>query len=143
QASWIEWLQPVLLGGAALLLVVIVATESPWRRLRVFLAKHFYRNKYDYRVEWLRFVRNLGDGQLADARVTVIRAIAQIFESRGGALFLREEGDGAYVAAATWSAEEQSPPIFASLPLEHDMIRFMTHREWVIDIDEYRMNPAV
>jgi putative PEP-CTERM system histidine kinase len=143
QTSWSQWLQPVLLGGAALVLVVLVATESPWRRLRVFLAKHFYRNKYDYRVEWLRFVRNLSDGPLTDARVIVIRAIAQIFESRGGVLFLREEGDGAYVAVATWSAEEQSAPVLAPIPIEQDMIRFMAHREWVIDIDEYRRNRSV
>lgn len=143
QADWAEWLQPLLLGGAALVLVVLLATDSPWRRLRVFLAKHFYRNKYDYRVEWLRFVRNLGSVQLADARVAVIRAIAQIFESRGGVLFLREAGEGAYVPAATWSAEEESPPALATLPLEHDMIRFMADREWVIDIDEYRRNPTI
>lgn len=143
RGAWAEWLQPLLLGGAALVLVVLLASESPWRRFRVFLAKHFYSNKYDYRVEWLRFVRNLGITQVADARVTVIRAIAQIFESRGGVLFLREEGDGSYVAVATWSAEEQTVPSFTPLPLEHDMIRFMTHREWVIDIDEYRKNPTV
>jgi putative PEP-CTERM system histidine kinase len=142
-ANWSEWLQPVLLGGAALVLVVLLATDSPWRRLRVFLAKHFYRNKYDYRVEWLRFVRNLGDGKLADARVTAIRAIAQIFESRGGAIFLREEGDGAYIASATWSAEDQATPCLAPLPLEHDMVRFMAQREWVIDLDEYRRDPSI
>ena len=143
QASWAEWLQPLLLAGAALVLLVLLVSESPWRRLKVFLAKHFYRNKYDYREEWLGFVRNLGAAELADARVTAIRAIAQIFESRGGVLFMREAGDGAYAPVATWSPEDEPSPKLSAVPLEHDMIRFMTHRAWVIDIDEYRSSPSI
>ena len=35
--------------------------DWPLRRLRVFISKHFYRNKYDYRIEWLRFIQTLVD----------------------------------------------------------------------------------
>lgn len=138
-----DWLQPLLLGGAVLVLVVLLASESPWRKLRVFLAKHFYSNKYDYRVEWLRFVSNLSQTHLADARVTAIRAIAQIFESPGGVLFLREEGDGAYFPAGAWSVEEQSTPYLPALALDHPMVQFMARKGWVLDVDEYRRNPQV
>ncbi len=41
------------------MLLALVASGSLRRRLRVFLNKHFYRNKYDYRVEWLRFIQTL------------------------------------------------------------------------------------
>ncbi len=37
----------------------LLLSDSPLRRLRVFISTHFYRNKYDYRVEWLRFVQTL------------------------------------------------------------------------------------
>ena len=41
--------------GRALSLLV---SDSPLRRLRVFISKHFYRTKYDYRVEWLQLRAN-------------------------------------------------------------------------------------
>lgn len=143
EGVWAQWMEVLLLAGAGLVLVVLLSTESPWRRLRVFIAKHFYSNKYDYRVEWLRFVRTLGNEEKVDARVTAIRAIAQIFESPVGALFLREEGEGAYSAVATWTAEAQPVPNLPPLPLDHDLARFMAAKEWVIDLDEYRANPAI
>lgn len=136
-----EWLQPLLLVGAALVLVALLASDAPWRKLRVFLAKHFYRNKYDYRVEWLRFVRNLGDSHTSDARVAAIRAIAHIFEAPGAALYLRDPGDGVYGASGFWSAEEQSPPALPAIPVDHPMIQFMSNRQWVLDMEEYRRNP--
>lgn len=142
QGAWVQWVQPLLLAGAGLVLVVLLSTESPWRRLRVFLAKHFYSNKYDYRIEWMRFVRTLGSEQ-ADARVTAIRAIAQIFESPCGALYLREEGDGAFSPVATWSADGQSMRNLATLPLDHELVRFMSAKEWVLDMDEYRKDPSI
>jgi putative PEP-CTERM system histidine kinase len=138
-----QWLQPLLLMGTGIVLAVLLTTESPWRRWRVFLAKHFYSNKYDYRVEWLRFVDMVAGHQQGDARITSIRAIAQIFESPGGLLFLRDTGSGAYEAAARWSEEDQAPEKFESLSSSHDMVRFMNDKEWVIDLDEYRKDPGI
>lgn len=141
--GWADLLSPLLLAGAGVVFAVLLASESPRRRLRVFLAKHFYRNKYDYREEWLRFVATLASPDDGDVRITAVRAIAQIFESPGGALFLHEEGSGTYVLAATWFVEAQSREDLAPLPGDHDLIRFIRQKEWVIDLDEYRRSPAV
>ncbi len=138
-----SWLRPLLLIGAGIVLAALLTSESPWRRLRVFLAKHFYRNKYDYRVEWMRFVATLSDHAEADARATSIRAIAQILESPGSVLFLRDEGSNLYSPAATWFAEPQSPEEFPHLAPDHDLVRFMAEKEWVIDLDEYQRSPGV
>ena len=77
--GWSEPLRLVLLAGAVAVLAVVLLSDSPSRRLRVFIAKHFYSNKFDYRVEWLRFIATLSEpaapGQ--DARHTAIRAIAR------------------------------------------------------------------
>ncbi|HUG72535.1 MAG TPA: XrtA/PEP-CTERM system histidine kinase PrsK, partial [Steroidobacteraceae bacterium] len=126
-----------------LVLIALFSAESPWRRLRVFLSKHFYRNKYDYRVEWLRFVRTLSETQERDARVTSIRAIAQIFESSAGMIFLRDEGGRHWPVAAQWSADGSRCDEPAPVPADHPMIGFMEQKEWVIDTLEYRRTPAV
>ena len=72
--------------GALALLIVLLLAEWPLRRLRVFISKHFYRNKYDYRIEWLRFVQTLSMRREPDARRNAIRAVAQIFDSTSGLL---------------------------------------------------------
>jgi hypothetical protein len=43
--SWGNALQIVFLCGAAAILVSLLLSESPTRRLRVFISTHFYRNK--------------------------------------------------------------------------------------------------
>lgn len=141
--DWTDWLQTLLLIGAGLVLAVLLAADSPWRRLRVFLAKHFYRNKYDYRLEWLRFVGTLAGKSQEDARVVSVRAIAQIFESPAGVLYLREQDGSQYLHVASWDPLGAVPGLLPPLPDGHDMIRFMTQKEWVIDLDEYRNRPEV
>lgn len=136
-------LLPYLLG-AALVLVALLTSGSPWRRLRVFLLKHFFRAKYDYRVEWRRFVGTLEGRQGEDARITAVRAIAQIIESPGGVLFLREDSRGPFRAVGRWSAADVSlPPVDGVVAADSELAGFLAAREWVIDLREYRESPAI
>ena len=69
----------------------------------MFLSKHFYRNKYDYRIEWLRFIQTLSvPEEGVDTRDNAVRAMAQIINSPGGVLFLRNDETGEFKVAATW-----------------------------------------
>ena len=64
---------------AAMLLLPRGRARS-WLRLQV--AKHLFRHRYDYRAEWLRFTRALGEGDAGDALPGRIeRAFAEITES--------------------------------------------------------------
>lgn len=133
---------PYLMGAAAVLLVLLVA-GSPWRRLRVFLLKHFFRAKYDYRDEWRRFVGTLEGRHGEDARITAVRAIAQIIESPGGALFLRDDGRGPFTVAGRWAASGVALPDTGPVDADSDLAGFLASREWVIDLHEYRRSPIV
>ena len=101
--QWGGAMQLVFLAGAGIVLLTLLASGSLRRRLRVFLSKHFYRNKYDYRVEWLRFIETLSAAEEgADTQETAVRAIAEIFRSPGGVLYLRRDADERFEAVATW-----------------------------------------
>lgn len=140
--SWNEPLRLVLLIGAAGVLAVVLWSDSPSRRLRVFIAKHFYSNKFDYRIEWLRFIATLSEpaapGQ--DARHTAIRAIAQIFSSPGGALYLRDEASGRFEPQATWFARATNVQL-DPLPADDELLSFLVSTEWVVDLNEYQTMP--
>ncbi len=96
RGEWGALLQALFIGAAVALLIAFLLAEWPLRRLRVFISTHFYRNKYDYRIEWLRFVQTLSIGESRDARRNAIRAVAQIFGSPSGLLMLRDQ-DGGHV----------------------------------------------
>ncbi len=141
-----EWgapLQALFLGTAVALLIAFLLAEWPLRRLRVFIATHFYRNKYDYRLEWLRFVQTLSVGEEEDARRNAIRAVAQIFGSPRGLLLLRDAAGGQFYLQAAWPLDSvgltQCTPVAADDPLP----RFLQQRQWVVDLQEYAARPQL
>jgi putative PEP-CTERM system histidine kinase len=59
-----EWgfiFQVIFFFGALVVLAWVLFSPSARAGLRVFLAKHFYSNKYDYREEWLKLTQRLAD----------------------------------------------------------------------------------
>jgi putative PEP-CTERM system histidine kinase len=136
--EWGQVLQYAFLFGAGVLLMVVVFSGSARARLKVFLSKHFFRYRYDYREEWLRFTRLLttgNPGQQVCERS--IEAIARLVESPAGVLWLKKE-DGAFHRAAYWNWSDLNGTLPADAPLVH----FLESRQWVLNLDEYRADPS-
>jgi len=140
--TWGDALQLVFLLGAAAVLVSLLWSAMLRRRLRVFINKHFYRNKYDYRVEWLRFVRTLSSAAPENVQMGALQALTQVFPSPQAVLFVADDS-GRYfrpIASLSESSEVVAPP--AELSATTDLVQFMQRRGWIIDVDEYRRAPA-
>ena len=56
---------PLIGSAASLLKDPLGFSEQVRRRAKVFVNKHFYAQKYDYRQEWLQFSENLSRGRSA------------------------------------------------------------------------------
>ncbi|MGQ0428427.1 MAG: XrtA/PEP-CTERM system histidine kinase PrsK [Gammaproteobacteria bacterium] len=126
----------VFFVGAAVVLAVVVMTGFAHRRLRVFVSKHFFRNKYDYRVEWLRFVETLSGAGGVAVRRTSVQAIAQIFESPGGVLYVHDASGRQFLPAAAWPMGLEDLPGLEPVDDGHPMVRLMTERQWILDLRE-------
>ena len=141
-----EWgapLQALFLGTAVALLIAFLLAEWPLRRLRVFIATHFYRNKYDYRLEWLRFVQTLSIGEGEDSRRNAIRAVAQIFGSPRGLLLLRDAAGGQFYLQAAWPEDRVAFPEVTPVASDDPLPRFLHERQWVVDLHEYAVQPQL
>src|SRR5690606_32002874 len=123
----------VFFAGAVVVLASLVTSTALRRHARVFISKHFYRNKYDYRIEWLRFIRTLSSTDEEDVGRTAVRAMAQIFSSPGGFLFLREETGKKFLPYAAWPMSIDSLKLPASLPADDDLPQFLAGKQWIID----------
>ena len=133
--AWGPAMQLACLGGAVLLLSVVLFSGTARASLKVFINKHFYRSQFDYRDEWMRLTRALS-GEGTDLPMTAIRALAALVESPAGVLWMRGEG-GALVPCA--SMNMAPPPIIG--PMGNDWCRYLAARQWVIDVPEYRRHP--
>lgn len=130
--SWGGALQVALLAAALVLLGVLMLSAEMRARLRVFLGKNFFRYRYDYRKEWLRFTALLSASEdPQQVGVTVVRGLADMVEAQGGGLWLKSVGEAGCVQSAVWNLVE----IEAREPLDSPFCSFMLEREWLFDLD--------
>jgi len=132
--SWGGALQVALLAVALLLLSALLLSGAQRARLRVFLGKHFFRYRYDYRVEWLRFTAMLSSKATPqEVGSLVVRGLADMAESPAGALWFKVPAEG-YMQAAAWNMLRSTQ----SEPIESALCRFMREREWIVDLRSVR-----
>jgi len=140
--TWGRVAQLVFFAGAGVVLLALIASGNLRRRLRVFLNKHFYRNKYDYRVEWLRFIQTLSAPEEGvDTRDNSVRAISQIIGSPGGILFLRVPDGAGFKSVAAWPPRASGASREPMLPPADEMVAFLAKYQWVIDLRELELTP--
>ena len=136
-----EWGRALQLGSVFLALVVMMmlaASGSMRARLKVFLGKHFFRYRYDYREEWLRFTQTLSaQNSPEEMGQQVIRGLADMLESPGGALWLKSRGGNSYQQSARWNAPACLVPEDQASPLAE----FLQSSGWVVNLEEYRSFP--
>ena len=138
--DWGNVAQVVFLFGAVLLLSILLFSDQLRAQVRVFINKHFFHYKYDYRDEWLRFIGTLASGKPdIHLRERAIRAMAEIIESPAGTLWMRGEAN-AFTPVAAWN---MPLPERLSEALDSPLTNFLTSQEWVVDLDEYRRVPEL
>jgi putative PEP-CTERM system histidine kinase len=137
--EWGTIIQVIFLFGAGLVLMVLLFSGKVRASLRVLINKHFFHYKYDYRDEWLRFIQTLSSGQPDDRlRERAIHSIAEIIDSPGGILWMRELNR--FVPVANWQMEAASED---TVEVDHPLIKFMSAREWLVDLDEFERDPEL
>jgi putative PEP-CTERM system histidine kinase len=137
--DWGTLLQTVFLFGALALLLVTVFSGVARARLRVFLSKHFFHYRYDYREEWLRFTGLLTAGD-PGTRVyeRSLEAMAGLVESPAAVLWMKQD-DGQFRRTAHWNWSDLNGQ-FASA---HPFAKFLETSRWVLDLHECEDQPEL
>ena len=134
--SWGAPARVVFFTGAVVVLLTLLFSNTLRARARVFLSKHFFRNKYDYREEWLRLVATLEHLDVGSAGTVAVRAIAQVIASPAGAIWVRDDDD-LFRLTARYETGDELPDI----PHDDPLIQFIKKDGWLIDLAEYRQKP--
>ncbi len=101
EGEWVRLAQAALilvtLAGALLLL----PSDKARAWIHVLIAKHLFEHRYDYREDWLRFSRTIGQAGTLGVDERVVKALAELAGSPGGMLL--QVGDGDFRAGARWN----------------------------------------
>ncbi len=87
--EWGQALKVAFFSAAILVLLSFFFSLQLRSRIRIFLARHFYRNKYEYGEEWLKFTQALSRTELDPRSLnqTILNTIADMVDSPGGLIF--------------------------------------------------------
>lgn len=135
--DWAGTLKVALVFSSLLALVVLVLSGSMRSRLRVLINKHLFSYRYDYRQEWLKFTRLLGTSEPGENLYhQVVRALADLVESTGGAMWLERRGAFVQVANLNLGHVIEQEPVTESFGC------FLARTEWVIYLDDVARSPT-
>ncbi len=130
-----EWGQLVSFGFfilGSIVLAVLLITETIRRQVKVFISKHFFANKYEYREEWLELI-----GQIETASAeNYCQVSLQIMMSKVGAtggVILKANGNNRFTVKHSDGIELDESFDKDLMLIEH----FTKNQGWIIDINEY------
>lgn len=126
-----EWglvLQLAMLFGSIVVLATVLSSGSYRQRLKFLISRNFFTHRYDYRVEWLKFIELISDPQRAEElQVRIIRALAEFVDSPAGILWSGNAASG-YRPTAGWRTR---PELAAAVPADDAFLAGFRDGAWI------------
>jgi putative PEP-CTERM system histidine kinase len=119
-------------------MVIVLLSGRARRRAVVFLRKHFFAQKHEYRDEWLKFTERLSSCKtVADVYNAILTTYRETFGLKGGALYLTDKETKVYnpVISQNMPGGEQALRISASLHA------YLVDRERVLNTSDGEFRP--
>ncbi|WP_114327593.1 XrtA/PEP-CTERM system histidine kinase PrsK [Candidatus Colwellia aromaticivorans] len=120
----------LLLGGTVL--AALLMTERVRSEVKVFISKHFFANKYDYRLEWLKSIDQLSSSSNENYYKTATEIICSSLNVSQGALVIK-------VSQGNYTCVYQQDLDIEKRLLHHLLAadKFCQQKGWIIDVREY------
>lgn len=136
--SWGSLFSVGFLALSGTVLVALLATETLRRKVRVFITKNFFANKYEYRDEWINL---LGKIETSDAENNYQMATHIMIDKTGaneGAI-VKQLNSTQFETKYTKGLEFEDMFITELIHICH----FCKREGWIIDIQEYSETPSI
>jgi len=120
----------VILGGTVL--AALLVTEKLRREVKVFITKHFFANKYDYRIEWLKSIDQLSNSKSDNYYQAATQIICSTLNIEQGALISK-------ASMGTYKILYQQDLELENSQLHHISVvdQYCQQHGWIIDVREY------
>ena len=134
-----EWGQFVSFGFfilGSIVLAVLLITDTVRRQVKVFISKHFFANKYEYREEWLELIGKIETANEENYYQISLEVMMSKVEATGGVI-LKSTGNNRFSVKYSNGIELSESFDKELVLLEH----FTKKQGWIIDINEYNEDP--
>jgi putative PEP-CTERM system histidine kinase len=134
-----EWGQFVSFGFfilGSIVLAVLLITETVRRKVKVFISKHFFANKYEYREEWLELIGKIETGSSENYCQMSLQIMMSKVGATGGVM-LKANGSNRF-------AVKYNDGLDLDETFDQDLVllgNFTRNQGWIIDINEYKEDP--
>ncbi|MCE5313305.1 MAG: PEP-CTERM system histidine kinase PrsK [Nitrospiraceae bacterium] len=120
----------LILFGTGIFVASLLLSEGVRRKAKVFINKHFYKQKYDYREVWLRFTGSLSMCiSLEDAQNTILGLYRDVFGLQGSQLFLRVRNTNKFRLSSSYEMDDTA----RSVRFSDDLIMYMKNGDRILD----------
>ncbi|MGF1723851.1 XrtA/PEP-CTERM system histidine kinase PrsK [Photobacterium nomapromontoriensis] len=129
-SEWADIAQMLFFSFSGLILVGLFFSEPLRKQLKVFITKHFYANKYEYRKEWMSFYSTMENNKCSPYE-RALTAMLEPFGCNHGVLILRQHGVLVTVANINCPAEHAHITVLIDLLAEPSMDKL-----WISEINK-------
>ncbi|MDQ2763388.1 MAG: PEP-CTERM system histidine kinase PrsK, partial [Pseudomonadota bacterium] len=139
-ADWGRVAEIALLFAGVLAIGLLLTSATARSRVHSLIVDHFFTLRYDYRREWMRCVATLSgsdSGEPLHARA--IRAVAEVVDSPGGSVFMRDGKDGAF----RWQGSWNMPAVTEVVPPTHPALATLGMERGVTLLRERPLEPPL
>lgn len=137
--DWGRALQLCIVFASLILLLLLAVSGAVRAKLRIFVSKNFFRYRYDYRDEWLKFTEALcAQGTPQEMGQQVIRGLADLVESPGGGLWMKRPEASGFRQTVRLNID------FTPVIEEEDsaLSTVLDREKAVVNLEEYRSFPG-
>ena len=123
---------------ASVVLFALIITDTLRRKVKVFITKNFFANKYEYRDEWLDLIEKIETTSAESYYQMATHIIMSKLEVESGALLKKVNSTNFQVKYAEGLTFESE--------LNQELLRLATfcHKKgWIVDIQEYIKTPDI
>jgi putative PEP-CTERM system histidine kinase len=138
--NWGGIAQIIFLFLALLLLSILFVSGKVRAITKVFVNKHFFHYRYDYRDEWIKLSKTIAQlDSINELSGFIIKTMSELADCSGGGLWLKnEQGDFYYAEESNLGF---SPPQL--IKADQSLIQFILKKQWVIDFFEFLNSPEI
>jgi putative PEP-CTERM system histidine kinase len=102
----------IVLGFTGLVaMIVVVSTHAVRSQIKAFINENFFSYKYDYRLEWTKFIQALSRYEELSGPDRALLILSDLLDSPGGALWIKRSGWKQFVRLAYSAFGEEFGPI--------------------------------
>lgn len=118
----------------SVLLIVILLSEQMKRKIKVYINKNFFDNKYDYRVQWLKFTSRLAETRNnKELDAAILSFFCDTFAMGAGMIYLWAPEQRGYFNRNSY----QTDSVSTLIPVNNSVVVYMREKGWVLNSDYF------